>query len=77
MVRSIQEMRALRGGTSFKPYAVGECWDSERRIDDCSMKRMHGRTNPVGALDFRCAGDCVICADSYGFSLRNLTEPWF
>ena len=25
MVRSIQELRALRGSSSFKPYAVGEC----------------------------------------------------
>jgi alpha-amylase len=34
MVRSIQELRGLRDATSFKPYAVGECWDSERTIDD-------------------------------------------
>ena len=34
MVRSIQELRPLGGGTSFKPYAVGEYWDSESTIDD-------------------------------------------
>ena len=52
MVRSIQELRALRGGTSFKPYAVGECWDSERTIDDWLDEANAWSDNPVGAFDF-------------------------
>jgi len=75
MVRSIQEMRALRGGTSFKPYAVGECWDSERRIDDWLDEANAWSDNPVGAFDFPLRWRLRDLCDSYGFGLRNLTEP--
>src|SRR5690349_9658710 len=51
MVRSIQELRALRGDTSFKPYAVGECWDSERTIDDWLDEVNAWSDNPVSAFD--------------------------
>jgi len=61
MVRSIQELRALRGGTSFKPYAVGECWDSERTIDDWLDEANAWSDNPVGAFDFPYAGVCATC----------------
>src|SRR6267378_4036435 len=50
MVHSIQELRALRDGTSFKPYAVGECWDSERTIDDWLDEANAWSDNPVGAF---------------------------
>ena len=75
MVRSIQELRALRGGTSFTPYAVGECWDSERTIDDWLDETNAWSDNPVGAFDFPLRWRLRDLCDSYGFSLRNLTEP--
>ncbi len=52
MVRSIQELRALRDRTSFKPYAVGECWDSERTIGDWLDETNAWSDNPVGVFDF-------------------------
>ena len=74
MVRSIQELRALRGGTSFKPYAVGECWDSERTIDDWLDEANAWSDNPVGAFDFPLRWRLRDLCDSYGFSLRALVE---
>ncbi len=74
MVRSIQELRALRGGTSFKPYAVGECWDSERTIDDWLDEANAWSDNPVGAFDFPLRWRLRDLCDSYGFSLRTLAE---
>jgi hypothetical protein len=74
MVRSIQELRALRGSTSFKPYAVGECWDSERTIDDWLDEANAWSDNPVGAFDFPLRWRLRDLCDSYGFSLRNLAE---
>jgi alpha-amylase len=71
MVRSIQELRALRGSTSFKPYAVGECWDSERTIDDWLDEANAWSDNPVGAFDFPLRWRLRDLCDSYGFSLRN------
>jgi alpha-amylase len=74
MVRSIQELRALRGSTSFKPYAVGECWDSERTIDDWLDEINAWSDNPVGAFDFPLRWRLRDLCDSYGFSLRNLAD---
>ena len=74
MVRSIQELRALRDGTSFKPYAVGECWDSERTIDDWLDEANAWSDNPVGAFDFPLRWRLRDCCDSYGFSFRALAE---
>ena len=62
MVRSIQELHALRGDSSFKPYAVGECWDSERTIDDWLDEAMRGRIIRSVRLIFRCAGVYATCA---------------
>jgi hypothetical protein len=52
-------LRALRGDVSFKPFAVGECWDSERTIADCIDEANAWSDNPVGAFDFRSAGACA------------------
>ena len=76
MVRSIQELRALRGGTSFKPYAVGECWDSERTIDDWLDEANAWSDNPVGAFDFPLRWRLQELCDSYGFKLRVPADLW-
>jgi alpha-amylase len=75
MVRSIQEMRALRGNTSFKPYAVGECWDTERTIESWLAEVNAWSDNPVGAFDFPLRWRLRDMCDRYGFSLRTLAEP--
>jgi alpha-amylase len=75
MVRSIQEMRALRGDVSVKPYAVGECWDSERTIDEWLDEANAWSDNPVGAFDFPLRYRLRDMCDGYGFSLRDLMQP--
>lgn len=74
MVRSIQELRALRGEVSFKPFAVGECWDSERTIDDWLDETNAWSDNPAGAFDFPLRWRLRDLCDTYGFSLRNLAQ---
>jgi len=74
MVRSIQELRALRDGKSFKPYAVGECWDSSRVIGDWLDEANAWSDNPVGAFDFPLRWRLGDLCDSYGYSLRKLAE---
>ena len=75
MVRSIQELRVLRDDVSFKPYAVGECWDSERTIDEWLDETNAWSDNPVGAFDFPLRYRLRDMCDGYGFSLRNLVQP--
>ena len=74
MVRSIQELRALRDGRSFKPYAVGECWDSDRTIKEWLDEANAWSDNPVGAFDFPLRERLQELCDGYGYSLRNLVE---
>jgi len=74
MVRSIQELRATRGEKSFKPYAVGECWDSDRTIGEWLDETNAWSDNPVGAFDFPLRWRLQDLCDSYGFSLRTLAE---
>lgn len=73
MVRSLLEMRTLRNGASLKPYGVGECWDSERTIDDWLDETNAWSDNPVGAFDFPLRWRLQSLCDDFGFSLRNLT----
>ncbi len=72
LVRSIQELRAFRDGKAFKPYGVGECWDSYRAIGDWLSEANAWSDNPVGAFDFPLRENLRNLCDSYGFSLRNL-----
>jgi alpha-amylase len=72
MVRSIQELRALRGRKSFKPYAVGECWDGDRVIGEWLDETNAWSDNPVGAFDFPLRWRLRDLCDSHGFSLRTL-----
>jgi len=74
MVRSIQELRALRDGRGFKPYAVGECWDCDRTINEWLDEANAWSDNPVGAFDFPLRYRLKDLCDSYGFNLRNLAD---
>jgi alpha-amylase len=75
MVRSIQELRALRGQSSFKPYGVGECWDSERTITSWLDETNAWSDNPAGAFDFPLRWRLRDLCDRYGTSLRVLADP--
>jgi alpha-amylase len=74
MVRAIQELRAIRNGKVFKPFGVGECWDSDRTIDDWLDETNAWSDNQSGAFDFPLRDRLKYLCDSYGFSLRNLAE---
>ena len=74
MIRAIQELRALRDRKSFKPYAVGECWDETRVIEDWLDETNAWSDNPAGAFDFQLRWRLGDMCDRYGFSLRTLSE---
>jgi alpha-amylase len=74
MVRAIQELRGLHGDVSFKPFAVGECWDGVRTIDDWLADVNAFSDNPVAAFDFPLRWNLQALCDQYGFSLRSLTQ---
>ena len=73
MVRAIQELRGLRDGQSYKPYGVGECWDSDRSIEDWLEETNAWSDNPAGAFDFPLRYRLKDLCQTYGFSLRQLT----
>jgi alpha-amylase len=75
MIRSIQELRALREGVSFKPYAVAEYWDSDRVIGDWLGGTDTFSENPAGAFDFPLRWRLRDLCDVPGFSLRELAQP--
>jgi alpha-amylase len=72
---SIQELRLKRNGKYFKPYGVGECWDSDRVIDNWLNQSNEWSDNPVGAFDFPLREKLKGMCDVYGFSMRCLVEP--
>ncbi|CAH2603154.1 putative Alpha-amylase [Rhodovastum atsumiense] len=75
MVRAIQELRGLRGTQPFKPFSVGECWDESRTIDDWLTEANTWSDNPVRAFDFPLRYRLRDLCQTYGFSLRRLTDP--
>jgi alpha-amylase len=75
MVRAIQELRALHGTQTFKPYGVGECWDSDRKIEEWLDEANAWSDNPVGAFDFPLRYRLRDLCDRTGFSLRQLAQP--
>ena len=74
MARAIQELRGLRGETAFKPFAVGECWDNSRTIEDWLNETNAWSDNPVHAFDFPLRYRLRDLCQVYGFSLRGLIE---
>lgn len=74
MARAIQELRAIKNGKSYKPYGVGECWDSDRVIDDWLDETNAWSDNPAGAFDFPLRDILKGLCDSYGYSLSSLAN---
>lgn len=75
LVKGIAEYRyKLDPGTmtSYKPFCVGECWDSDRAIDDWLQAVNSFIDNPVSAFDFPLHWNLQSLCDSYGFDLRGL-----
>ena len=72
MVRSIQELRGLKGAEGFRPYGVGECWDSDRTIGEWLDETNAWSDNPAGAFDFPLRYRLKDLCQTYGFSLKDL-----
>ncbi len=72
MVRAIQELRGLKNNQAFKPFGVGECWDSDRTIADWLAQANTWSDNPVSAFDFPLRYRLRDLCQSYGFSLKTL-----
>ncbi|MGE5399415.1 MAG: alpha-amylase family glycosyl hydrolase, partial [Ignavibacteriales bacterium] len=74
MVRAIQELRGLRDNKVISPFGVGECWDSERTIQDWLDETNSWSDNTACAFDFPLRDRLLsLCHDS-GFSLRALAN---
>lgn len=74
IVRAIQELRAIKNGKSYKPFGIGECWDSDRTIDDWLNETNAWSDNPASAFDFPLRDRLKDLCDSYGYSLKILTD---
>lgn len=72
MTRAIQELRGLKGTAAFNPFGVGECWDSDRTIDDWLNEANSWSDNPVSAFDFPLREKLKNLCDTYGYQLSNL-----
>ncbi len=60
--------------TNYSPFGVGEYWDSDININDWLSQTNAFTDNPVTAFDFPLRGRLKDLCDSYGFSLKTLTE---
>lgn len=72
LVRAIQELRALKNGAPYKPFGVGECWDSDRVIHDWLDETNAWSDNPAHAFDFPLRCRLKDMCDSFGFDMRTL-----
>jgi len=75
MVKAIAEVRYLnKDQKGFKPFCVGECWDSDRTINDWLSAVNTFMDNPVSAFDFPLHYRLKQLCDNYGFSLTGLAQ---
>jgi alpha-amylase len=75
MIRSIQELRALRDGVAFRPYAVAEYWDSDGAIDEWLGGTDTFSENPAGAFDFPLRWRLRDLCDTPGYRVSELARP--
>jgi alpha-amylase len=61
--------------TNFSPFGVGEYWDTDVYISQWLRETNSFTNNPVAAFDFPLRERLKNLCDSYGFSLKILTEP--
>ena len=73
IVKGIAEYRYSR--TGFHPFCVGECWDSDRVVDEWLASINNAfMDNPVSAFDFPLHYKLKGLCDQYGFDLRWLAD---
>lgn len=75
LVKGIAEYRYSRGPNFYRPFCVGECWDSDRVVDEwLSSVNNAFMDNPVSAFDFPLHYKLKQFCDQYGFDLRSLID---
>lgn len=74
IARAIQELRAIKNGNPSKPFGVGECWDSDRIIDDWLNETNTWSDNLASAFDFPLRDRLKNLCDAFGYSLNNLVD---
>ncbi|HZD93721.1 MAG TPA: alpha-amylase family glycosyl hydrolase, partial [Candidatus Sulfotelmatobacter sp.] len=73
MVKGIAEYRYERNGGFVRQFCVGECWDSDRVVDEWLTSVNNAfMDNPVSAFDFPLHYKLKGLCDQYGFDLRTL-----
>jgi alpha-amylase len=72
IVKGIAEYRYQNNGRL--PFCVGECWDSDRTIDDWLNAVNAFTTNPVSAFDFPLHYKLKGFCDQFGFDMTTLTD---
>ncbi|KAA9040949.1 DUF1939 domain-containing protein [Ginsengibacter hankyongi] len=60
---------------NFFPFGVGEYWDTDTYITQWLKETNAFTDNPVSAFDFPLRGRLKDLCDTYGFSLKTLTQP--
>ncbi len=71
-VTALMEYRYARLGQPFKPFGVGEMWDSARTIDNWIGETNAWSDNLISAFDFPLRDMLQALCDGYGFSLRQI-----
>ena len=74
LVKSILERRYIKNGSGFAPFGVGECWDTNRTIDQWLDEVNNGSNNPGTAFDFPLREKLKNLCDVYGYSLLEMTN---
>ncbi|MEO8904522.1 MAG: alpha-amylase domain-containing protein [Polyangiaceae bacterium] len=74
LVKAIAEYRYRDPINPTRPFCVGECWASDRTIDDWLGAVNTFMDNPVSAFDFPLHYQLKKMCDSFGFDLRELTS---
>ena len=70
----LERLYKKNGNTEFSPFGVGEYWDSDINITEWLSQTNAFSDNPVAAFDFPLRRRLKDLCDSYGFSLKSLTE---
>lgn len=75
LVKSILErMYKKNDRNDFAPFGVGECWDTDRDIDEWLDEVNNWSDNPGSAFDFPLREKLKNLCDSFGYSLLNMLD---
>ena len=70
----LERIYEKNGKINFSPFGVGEYWDSNTYISEWLKETNDFNDNPVSAFDFPLRGRLKDLCQTYGFSLKTLTE---